>query len=510
MGSSAAKRGTINVICGVLGQLIVIGLGILIPRLVLVSYGSEINGLLNSVTQIFAYFALLEAGVGIASLQALYEPVAQNDKMQIQRVLAATHQFYKKAGYIYIAAVIVLAFTYPFFVTTNISYWLIVGVIVFGGLANCINFLYQGKYRILMQADGRLYISTNITTFIGVATSVTKVVLLMLGFDVLAVQFSFFVINILQMLIYWYFVKKYYGWIDLKVEPDNTAIEQKGSTLIHQISGLIFNSTDVVLLTFMTRDLKIVSIYTMYKMVITYATTLIQQMETGFNFRLGQMYHTNRKQYLVLHHIFEIAYLVMVFSVMTVIYLMIIPFMRLYTAGVDDINYINSWYPLYFVITPLLTYGRTAASDVINFAGHFKQTQGRAIAESTINILASILGIWKFGILGALFGTMLASLYRTNDIILYVYKHFLRDNPWKTYKRWLGCFGVFAVVVIFGDVMCTRYTNYGLIIGYSILWGMLFLVIYTGLQILLNPKEAKDLLQIIKGTFQKNKMRNDV
>ena len=501
MQSNAAKNGTINVICGLLGQIITIVLGIVIPRLVLVSYGSEVNGLLNSVTQIFTYFGLLEAGVGVASLQALYAPVANNDRMQIQRVLAATHHFYMKAGSIYILAVVVLAFAYPFFVETELAYGLIVGIILFGGLGNCINFLYQGKYRILMQADGHLHVSTNITTIFNVMTSLAKVALLLMGFNVLAVQFSFFVVNILQMLMYLVYVRKHYAWIDLKVEPDNVAIEQKGSTLIHQIAGLIFNSTDVVLLTFMTRDLKIVSIYTMYKMIITMATTLIQQIEAGFNFKLGQMYNTDRKQYMVLHHIFEIVYLIMVFAVMTAIYVMMIPFMRLYTAGITDINYIDKWYPLYFVITPLLTYGRTAASDVINFAGHFRQTQNRAIAESVINIVTSIIGIWKFGIFGALMGTFLASFYRTNDIILYVYKHLLKDNPWKTYKRWISCFVIFILVVVFVNVDNPMYDSYGNIIIYGALWGIGCLVVYTVLQMLVNPKETKELYSIIKGTL---------
>ena len=501
MQDNAAKNGTINVICGLLGQIITIVLGIVIQRLVLVSYGSEVNGLLNSVTQIFTYFGLLEAGVGVASLQALYAPVATNDRTQIQRVLAATHHFYMKAGTIYILAVVILAFVYPFFVETELAYGLIVGIILFGGLGNCINFLYQGKYKILMQADGHLHVSTNITTIFNVLTSLAKVALLLMGFNVLAVQFSFFVVNILQMLMYLVYVRKHYAWIDLKVEPDNVAIEQKGSTLIHQISGLIFNSTDVVLLTVMTRDLKVVSIYTMYKMVITMATTLIQQIEAGFNFKLGQMYNTDRKQYMVLHHIFEIVYMIMVFAVMTAIYVMIVPFMRLYTAGITDVNYINKWYPLYFVITPLLTYGRTAASDVINFAGHFKQTQNRAIAESVINIVTSIIGIWKFGIFGALLGTFLASFYRTNDIILYVYKHLLKDNPWKTYKRWISCFVIFVLVVVFVNVDNPIYSNYGMVILGGALWGIGCLLVYTLVQIVINPKETKDLISIIKGTI---------
>ena len=45
------RKGIYNIVFGLIGQMIIICLGVLIPRLVLVQYGSEINGLLNAVTQ---------------------------------------------------------------------------------------------------------------------------------------------------------------------------------------------------------------------------------------------------------------------------------------------------------------------------------------------------------------------------------------------------------------------------------------------------------------------------
>lgn len=498
----AAKKGVLNVFYGLLGQMITMCLGIAIPRLVLVSYGSQVNGLLNSVTQIFAYFSLFEAGVGVASLQALYVPVAQEDKGAVSRVLAATHQFYKKTGLLYVLAVTCLAFLYPFFVKTEISYWLIVGIILFGGLGNCLNFLYQGKYKILMQAEGYTYVFTNITTLFNVTVNIAKTALLLLGFDVLAVQFSYFVINIVQMLIYYVYVRRHYSWVDLKAEPDNRAIEQKGATLLHQASGMVFNNTDVLLLTLLTRDLTIVSIYTMYNMVITMVTALIQQVSSGFDFRLGQMYNTDKKQYLVMHHIFEIAYLILVFSAMTVVYIFLLPFMRLYTANGEGVNYINKWYPLFFVMVPLLTYGRTAASNVINYAGHFKRTQWRAVAESVINIVVSIVGILNFGILGALLGTIAASLYRTNDMIFYAYKYLLEGKPWRTYKRWLACFIVFALIITFVNHDNPAFHTYPLILLYGCLYGLGCMAAYTLVQVIINPTESRECLNIIRQYYR--------
>lgn len=501
----AAEKGVRNVFYGLLGQIVTICLGIVIPRLVLLSFGSEINGLINSANQIFTYFALFEAGVGVASLQALYAPVANKDKDAVQRILVATHLFYRRTGFIYGAAVIILAFIYPLFVDTDIPYWIIVGIILFGGLGNCFNFLYQGKYKVLMQAEGYLYVSTNITTVFNILVNLAKTVLLLAGCHVLVVQFSYFVVNIIQMLIYFFYVKKHYSWVDLKVEPDNNAISQKGATLIHQISWMVLNNTDVFLLTLITQNLKIVSIYTMYNLIITLIVTMIQQISSGFDFRLGQMYNTNMKQYLVLHHIFEIAYLVLTFSAMTLVYIFILPFMRLYTAGVNDINYIDSWYPLFFAAIPLLTCGRLSVSNLINYAGHFKKTQWRAILESAINLVTSIFGIWYFGIFGALAGTIVASLYRSNDMILYAYKYLIEGKPWKTYKRWLICFGIFGCVAAFVDQDNAMFASYPKILLYGCLYGLVIFAVYAFAQILINPKEWKELILIIKNYINSKK-----
>jgi len=51
---------------------------IITSRMVLVGYGSETNGLFSSVNQIFNYLALLEAGIGTATTQALYSSVRKN------------------------------------------------------------------------------------------------------------------------------------------------------------------------------------------------------------------------------------------------------------------------------------------------------------------------------------------------------------------------------------------------------------------------------------------------
>ena len=84
------KRVIWNIISNITYQAVVIVMGLLIPKLYLESFGSKVNGLVSTVKQVFSYFILLEAGVGLATQQALYKPVALSDRTSINAILAAT------------------------------------------------------------------------------------------------------------------------------------------------------------------------------------------------------------------------------------------------------------------------------------------------------------------------------------------------------------------------------------------------------------------------------------
>ncbi len=92
--SALKNKGLKNVIWGLANQLITIAFGLILPRMFITSYGSEINGLISSVNQIYVYVALLEAGIGTASLQALYKTHGQGDRDSSTAVMAATASFY--------------------------------------------------------------------------------------------------------------------------------------------------------------------------------------------------------------------------------------------------------------------------------------------------------------------------------------------------------------------------------------------------------------------------------
>lgn len=443
-----SKKGVKNILANILSQLISILLGIVVPRLVLVNLGSEANGLMTTVNNLLTYVALLEAGVGAAATQALYAPIARNDREKTSEILAAVHHFYRRTGRWYFVIILLLTFVFPLTLRSSLPNWQIMAVMFLSGMPGAIKYYYQGKYIILLQAEGHGYVLTNLTLLMNIATSLSKIVLLMLGCDLVALQLMYLVFNAAQVLFLLLYVRRQYPWLRRDAKPDYKAISQSRNALVHQVTSLIFSNTDTILLTYLC-GLKVVSVYAMYAMIFNIISTAITNF-SGANFILGQAFNTDRQRSLKLIDVYELFNMVLTFSLYCIAGLFIEPFLRVYTAGVTDINYIDPYLPYLMISTYLLSNGRASSSQIIEYAGHFKQTQWRAVLEAAINVTVSLACVYRFGIYGVLIGTIAALLYRTNDIILYANRIILGRSPWRTYRRWLLNLALFLLVTVGG------------------------------------------------------------
>ena len=71
------KKTFLNIFCSTMAQLVTIISGLIVPRLLLSTFGSEANGLVSSLTQFLNYISLVEGGLGSVVLAALYLPLAK-------------------------------------------------------------------------------------------------------------------------------------------------------------------------------------------------------------------------------------------------------------------------------------------------------------------------------------------------------------------------------------------------------------------------------------------------
>lgn len=475
-----ARKGLNNIITSILSQVISLALGVVIPRLVLVNLGSESNGLLSSINEVLAYVALLEAGVGGASMQALYGPIGRRDNDAINGILAATDRFYKRTGRMYLAIVLLMTFVFPLTIQTTLSRSTVMWVMLLSGLPGAIRYFFQGKYTILLSTEGKGYILTTMTTVVNTCTSFAKIGLLLAGCDVVALQVMYLFFNLAQMVFIMWYIRRNYPWLNLKVTPNTAAISQSKNVLVHQIAGMVFSNTDVLLLTYFC-GLSAVSVYGVYNMLLGIISGVIGAFG-GFNFALGQTFHNDRRQYVKLMDVYELYNMTLTFCLYCIANIFILPFLTLYTDGVAGISYVDKYLPYLFIGVKLLNNGRASSLKTIEYAGHFKQNQGAALLESVINIVVSLLCVWKFGIYGVLMGTIAALLYRSNDIILYANRKILGRSAWTTYRRWLLNLALFIFVTVVGKWFFSfiALDSYVRIIGWAVVCCIVVIPFFFG------------------------------
>lgn len=480
-----------------MSQFLTLAIAFLLPRLYIVNYGSEVNGLLSSISQIFAYFALLEAGIGVATQQALYKYFADYNTKRINEILSATNYYYKRIGLYYLLLVVGVALIYPYLVPIELSHMVVTGAIILIGSGSVINFWFQGKYKILLTAEGNGFINDNVSMVAMTTTNIIKIVLLLRGYNIIVIQIGYLIVSLGQSLYYSILVKNKYEWIDFSTTPDFQAISQSKAVLVHQITSLVFNNTDMLLLTFVCRDLKIVSLYAIYSLIYNNIDNVTAIVNAAYKPLLGQLYFEDRKRFTKIFEISEVFYMAFSFSLYFVAFLLTPWFVNIYTSGAD-MSYADIWIPVLFVTMKLLAQMRRPLMGIIDLAGDFKKTQGRTITEMLINLGSSVILIWHFGIYGVLFGTILALVYRCIDVLLYVPKHLVEHNPFVTVRRW----GSYVVLFVLGYLCWSSFSHpiesVSLFFVNGIILTVIAFICFFSMGAITNLKETKELISLIK------------
>ena len=436
-----------NLLSGIVYQIILIALSFLLPRLYLENFGSEVNGVLSTIKQIFVYMTLLEAGIGLATTQALYKPVAENDHGKSSAILSATNLFYTKTGIIYAVIVLLLAAVYSFLIPTSIPPVELFIIILLTALPSLFSYFVQAKYRILLEVDGRKYVITNSETVLQLFSNIGKILVLLLTDSLVLIQLVYCLLALIQLGYIYLHAKRRYTWLDLHTAPDYAAISQRESVLVHQISGMVFNNTDILLLSVLC-DFKVVSVYSIYNIFFSQVQMFITSITSGFSFALGQMFQTNREKFMKVYNVYETFYIMATFVIYTLMAVFLLPLIQIYTQGINDANYTNVYLVLLFVLMNLLSNGKLPSNHVLEYSGKFEETRSHAIIEMTINIVVSVAAILVWGICGAILGTIVALLYRGTIMIYYANKNVLGRSVFRTYKLWLVNGAVFALIMM--------------------------------------------------------------
>ena len=460
-----SKKAFINILASLLLQLVTVICGLIVPRMIIKSFGSNVNGLISSITQFLSYITLLEAGFGPVVKAILYKPIASRNKNEIEKILKASEKFFRTISYIFIIYIIILCFILPMTVSDEFNTIYTLSLVIIISISTFSEYYFGMTYRLYLQAEQKTYVTSSIQIVTTILNTLMVVLLIYLGANIQAVKLCSALIFVARPILQNLYVKRKYN-LNLKEADANFNIKQKWDGLSQHIAYVVHNNTDVTILTFFSNTREI-SVYSVYLMVVQGLKNIVQAFTGGIDETFGDMIAKNEKDNL--RRTFK-AYELFYFTIITIIFstalVMILPFISVYTKGVTDVNYYRPAFAYLMVLSEFMWSIRLPYSSISTAAGHFKQTKKGAWVEALTNIILSIILVFKFGIVGVAIGTLVAMTIRTIEFMYHSSKYILGRSFLYSLKRILIIAIEVSLLVIIYEIIpkivITNYLNWAL------------------------------------------------
>ncbi|MBD8500084.1 polysaccharide biosynthesis C-terminal domain-containing protein [Paenibacillus arenosi] len=479
-------------------QFITALVGIILPRFIIEAYGSSMNGMIASITQVMRYLSIVEAGLGAACIAALYLPLANNDTNQVSTVLSAARMLYNRTGKLFAIFAVVAVLVYPFLVYAQVPVFTagaMVLIMAGGGLSE---YYLIGKYRVLLIADQKSYIISLIQSAGVVINAVVCILLITFGVAALTMQAAAtFIFASRAVFIKWYITRKY-KQINYRASPDMESLKQRKDVFIHQLNGLVVFGLPPIINTIFC-NLQEVSVYSVYSMVFVAVNMFVASFTSGVMASFGQL--LAKGDVTVLRHSFksfEYVFGVVLTWVYACTALLLIPFIQVYTSGIRDADYIRPDLAMLFVAVGVVSNLRTPHHMIVQAAGHFRETRIPSIIEAAISVIASLLFVRWFGASGVLLGMLCAHLYRTPELIWYTNRTILGRSPMSGLIRNIRNIGLGVGAALLCSYLFTlNVDSLWQWFNYAVITAIVVLVIVVAGNLIGEPNSARTVL--VKG-----------
>lgn len=484
-----------NAITSLLSRIAIMISGLILPRLILVYYGSETNGLVSSINQFLSIITFLDLGVGSVVQSVLYRPLAQKDSKQVSSVLTAARNYFKKIAYALLIYVIGLMIFYPLIVDSSFGF-LSTGFLIFGLSLSLFGQYYFGIVNeLLLNADQRAYVQLGSEIVVVILNLLASVFLITQGASIQTVKLVAGLIFLIRPVFLAYYVKKDFD-ISLNIELTEDPLPQKWSGMGQHVAYTIQNSTDIVILTLFS-TLENVSVYSVYNMVTQAIRMVIASLTTGITSFFGDLLANDEIDQLN-KYFTQIEWMVHTGVVylygMTAV--LITPFVMIYTTGVEDIDYYAPVFSFLLVLAKAAYSLRTPYQSLIFSAGHFKETQRSSYIEAGVNIVLTLFMVNQFGLVGVTFGTIVSMAYRTVYLVVYISRNIIY-RPVKKFLRHLFVDAItFGLMMGIGIFTMNFYQINNLIdwIIMAIILGIVFLVLVFTINLIFYKDIVSSLL----------------
>lgn len=459
LGQDRKRKLRLNSVTSLTNQLLTLVCGFVLPKLFLRFYGSGVNGLVTSITQFLNIITFLDLGVGTVVTSSLYKPLATKDVDEISRIFVSAKNFFKKIAVIFLAYIAVLFVIYPTCIATEYGFWYTSTLIVAIAITLFSQYFFGIVHQLLLNADQKTYVVMSISSITLLVNTIACAVLIVEGASIQVVKITTSLVFLARPAILSMYVSKHYK-INQKIKFAGEPIKQKWNGLAQHLAFVVLNNTDSIVLTVFS-TLENVSVYGVYNLVVNGVKTIFNSLTAGITALFGNMLAKDEKELLdKTFSDFEWLIHTATTLIFAICGLLIVPFVSIYTKGVNDANYIV---PVFAAIITLAngTYClRFPYNMMVLAAGHYKETQTSSFIEMGINIVISIAVVMRYGLVGVAVGTFCAMFYRTCYLAWYLSKNIIHRNLKHFIKHCAIDAGTAIIMVLVGGCFVQSCDSY--------------------------------------------------
>lgn len=428
----------LNSLTSFLQQVVALICGLILPRLIIGHYGSTVNGTISSVTQFISLTSLIQGGLTSAVRVAFYGPVSNHDVDKTSEVYYTSKRYYRIFSACIFLYTVFLAFLYPKFVDTGLTYYDCFLLVIVLGVSAISDSLFGIINQLLTYADQRAYLNTSLVILVTVINTVVSVVLIREDVSIIVLKAVTVIVSFIRPAVLGVYVKKQYRLIHPK-KVNHDLLKQSGAALSKSIAYFVHMNTDNIVITFFM-PVKWVSVYSVHKFVFGSISTLISSIlgntEAVFGQMIARKENDRLKDTLPIYDLMtKIISSIFFFTTMV----LITPFVDLYTNTITDAQYHQPVFAIIMCFAELTYCMSLTYNNVIMAAGHIRETQWISYGEAIINIVLSVILVNRYGIVGVGIGTLAAFIFNTVANYFYMKQHIINIRGKDIAGSYLTC-----------------------------------------------------------------------
>lgn len=485
----------INMLFNIGGQFLTMLLSFINRMVFIRCLSAEYLGVNGLFTDVLSILNFAELGIGTAMVFSMYEPAARDDEQKLARLMNLYKWMYRAVAVSVLLFGLVLLPFLPYLIKggEGIEHITLIYMIYVLGSASSYLLSYKNS---IYQAYQKGYICAGWSMACECIKTVSQITVLLLTRNFilyLAVQQA---IQFLPNIMVSRMVDKEFPYLKEchelpEREERNGILKNIGAMSMHKLSTIIVRNTDSLLMSSFI-GLATVGLYSNYRLVINALNNLMGKFAVAFSGSIGNFaVMENSDRLYKIYKEMDFMFFVMSAYLTGGLMMLFNPFITLLFGG-------RYCFPMTTVMVIVAEFyiTRMRQTNLLfrEAMGLFRNDRYKAVAESIINLVASLVLVRQYGVTGIIWGTIISTLCTCAWVEPYIFLKYgvqdawqkkLRDYFAEYLKRTLLTAAVSAAAVLW--VQRFPVGNFGIFI----LDGLLYTAVFAGVIVLLYRRSVE-------------------